>query len=74
MCEAIRENMSMQTANMASEWEIQQIARAVILAMREPTEAMIAAAGGETVSLHRVDDPGYEPADVFRTMIDAATR
>jgi hypothetical protein len=38
----------------------------------EPTEAMVAEAGGPVVDLYRCDDQSYRPADVYADMLAAA--
>jgi len=48
------------------------LADGFVLVPREPTEAMIDAAGGEYINLERADDPSYQPRDVWEAMIAAA--
>lgn len=57
-----------------SKEELRISARAAIEAMREPTEAMVRAAGGPCVNLERADNPLYEPQLVWEDMIDEALK
>lgn len=47
------------------------LAGEVVVVPREPTEAMIEAAGGEEFDPSRWDDPTIRPADIYAAMLSA---